>query len=381
MKNILIISKNNNLKTEFEKTGLFKNITTCQFLENKLKEGIDILIADNSAISYKLYMENLQKFLKLAPSNYFISDSTDTYASVNKVLSSYGIIVIAPYLSDTQICQKICSMAVDNYSSFKNIICFFGAGPGAGTSMVSLSVAQVMSEISSKKTCLLNLDGCYGDDYVDSASDGFGLAQIKERLINNILSEEELKNSCIKSSYLYFLPGEKEISKVRHYHPEHIEKLTKLASKTFDITIINAGSSITGMSIGALNSSDIKLLVSTQSLKYFTNFTNLMMQVFSNLGISFQDFLLVVNKYIEYDGLENEIVLAKKYGMQLASVIALLEYIPALEAEIKKKTLLSFNKAFTNSIKQLSVSILKQLAIEMPGNKTGAKMGIFKKRL
>jgi len=381
MKNILIISKNNNLKTEFEKTGLFKNITTCQFLENKLKEGIDILIADNSAISYKLYMENLQKFLKLAPSNYFISDSTDTYASVNKVLSSYGIIVIAPYLSDTQICQKICSMAVDNYSSFKNIICFFGAGPGAGTSMVSLSVAQVMSEISSKKTCLLNLDGCYGDDYVDSASDGFGLAQIKERLINNILSEEELKNSCIKSSYLYFLPGEKEISKVRHYHPEHIEKLTKLASKTFDITIINAGSSITGMSIGALNSSDIKLLVSTQSLKYFTNFTNLMMQVFSNLGISFQDFLLVVNKYIDYDGLENEIVLSKKYGMQLASVIALLEYIPALEAEIKKKTLLSFNKAFTNSIKQLSVSILKQLAIEMPGNKTGAKMGIFKKRL
>ncbi|MHB1347918.1 MAG: P-loop NTPase family protein [Candidatus Humimicrobiaceae bacterium] len=381
MKNILIISKNNNLKTEFEKTGLFKNITTCQFLENKIKEGIDILIADNSAISYKLYIQNLQEFLKLAPSNYFIADSADTYASINKVLTSYGIIVIAPYLSDAQICQKICSMAVDNYSSFKNIICFFGAGPGAGTSMVSLSVAQVMSEISSSHTCLLNLDGGYGDDYVDSASDGMGLAQIKERLINNILSEEELKNSCIKSSYLYFLPGEKEISKVRHYHPEHIEKLTKLAAKTFDITIINAGSNITGMSIGALNSSDIKLLVATQSQKYFTNFSSTVSQVFSNLGISFQDFLLVINKYIEYDGLENEIVLSKKYGMQLASVIALLEYIPALEAEIKKKTLLSFNKAFTNSIKQLSVSLLKQLAIEMPGDKTGKKMGIFKKRL
>ena len=106
-----------------------------------------------------------------------------------------------------------------------------------------------------------------------------------------------------------------------------------------------------------------------------------MSQVFSNLGISFQDFLLVLNKYIEYDGLENEIVLSKKYGMQLASVIALLEYIPALEAEIKKKTLLSFNKAFTNSIKQLSISLLKQLGIEMPVNKTAAKKSIFKKRL
>jgi Flp pilus assembly CpaE family ATPase len=382
MKNILIISKNNSLKTELEKTGLFKNIKTCQSLDNKLQGSIDILIVDNNVISYSSYIQNLQDFLKKVPSNYFIADSTDTYSSVNKVLSSYGIIVIAPYLTDSQICQKICEMAVDNYSTGRNIICFFGAGPGAGTRMISLSVAQVISEISSKNTCFLNLDGSYGTDYIDSSSNSLGLGQIKEKLINNILSEEELKNSCIKNSYLYFLPGEKEISKVRHYHPEHIEKLTGLASKTFDITVINSGSTITGMSIGALNSSDIKLLVSTQSQKYFLNFNNLMTQILSNLGISFQDFLLVVNKYIEYRGFENEIVLAKKYGMELASVIPLLEYILGLEAEIKKKTLLGFDRAFANCIKQLSVSLCRQLGIEVPGGvKTRARTGIFKKRL
>jgi len=380
MKNILIISKNTGLKAELEKTGLFKNIKTCQSLDNKLYSSIDILIADSSAISYSSYMQNLQEFLKKVPSNYYIADSTDTYSSVNKVLSSYGIIVIAPYLTDSQICQKICEMAADNYSTDKNTVCFFGAGPGAGTRMISLSVAQVISEISSKNTCFLNLDGSYGTDYIDNSSDSLGLGQIKEKLINNILSEEELKNSCIKSSYLYFLPGEKEISKIRHYHPEHIEKLTSLAFKTFDITIINAGSTITGMSIGALNSSKLKLLVTTQSQKYFLNFNNLMTQILSNLGISCQDFLLVVNKYIEYRGFENEIVLAKKYGMELASVIPLLEYILGLEAEIKKKTLLGFDRTFANSIKQLSVSLCSQLGIEVPGvAKTGARKGIFKK--
>ena len=262
----------------------------------------------------------------------------------------------------------------------KNIICFFGAGPCAGTSMISLSIAQVISDISCKNTCYLNLNGSYGTDYIDNLSDDLGLANIKERLANNILSEEELKDSCIKSSCLYFLPGEKEISKVRHYHPEHIEKLTDLATKTFDITVINAGSSITGMSIGALNSSNLKILVSTQSQKYFKNFNNQVTQIISNLGISAQDFLLVVNKYVEYGGLENEIVLAKKYGMQLLSVIPFLEYIAGLEAEIKKKTLLGFDRAFANSIKQLSVSLLKQLGIEIEGGaKTWKSAGIFKK--
>ena len=324
----------------------------------------------------------MQEFLKKVPSNYYIADSTDTYSSVNKVLSSYGIIVIAPYLTDSQICQKICEMAADNYSKDRNIACFFGAGAGAGTSMISLSIAQVVSEISSRNTCFLNLDGSYGTDYIDNSPDSLGLGQIKEKLINNILSEEELKNSCIKSSYLYFLPGEKEISKVRHYHPEHIEKLIDLASKTFDITVINAGSTITGMSIGALNSSKLKLLVSTQSQKYFIGFNNLMTQILSNLGIRREEFLLVVNKYLEYGGFENEIVLAKKYGMQLASVIPLLEYIQGLEAEIKKKTLLGFDRAFANSIKQLSVSLCRQLSIEvLGGGKTRVRIGIFKKRL
>ena len=136
------------------------------------------------------------------------------------------------------------------------------------------------------------------------------------------------------------------------------------------------------MSIGALNSSNLNILVSTQSQKYFTNFNNQMTQIISNLGIGAQDFLLVVNKYIEYGGLENEMVLAKKYGMQLLSVIPFLEYIAGLEAEIKKKTLLGFDRAFANSIKQLSVSLLKQLGIEIQGGaKPWKSASFFKKRL
>jgi len=382
MKNILIVSKNTGLKTELEKTSFFKNIKTWPSLDYKITEKIDILIVDDKTIPYNSYIQNFPKFIKQVSSNYYIAGDADTYSTVNKVLSSYGIIVIPPFLTDAQICQKICSLAVEDFATGRNTVCFFGAGAGSGTSMVSQSVAQVISDITGNSTGYLNLDGSQGIDYIDFDSGSFGLSQIKERLINNILSEEELKNSCIKNSHLYFLPGEKEISKVRHYLPEHIEKLVELASKTFDIAIINGGNTITGMSIGALNSSKLKLLVSTQSNKYFINFNNLMTQILLNLGISPNDFLLVVNKYIDYDKFETEIVLAKKYGMELVSVIPLLEYIPGLEAEKKKKTLLGFDRAFANSIKQLSVSLCRELGIEILGSaKNGNRKSIFKKML
>lgn len=338
MKNILIISKNSSLKTELEKTGFFKNIKTCLSFGNKVLDRIDILIVDDKTIPYNQYIQNFSKFLKLVRSNYYIAGDIDTYSTINKVLSSYGIIVIPPFLTDTQITQKICSLAVEDFTTGKNTVCFFGSGPGAGVSMVSQSVAQVLSDITGKSTGFLSLDGSEGTTYFNIDLDSHGLSEIKERLINNILSPEELKNSCIKSSSLYFLPGEKEISKVRHYQPDHIEKLVDLCSKTFNVTIINGGSAITGMSIGALNSSKLKFLVTTQSDKHFRNFNNLLGQIFVNLGISSDDFSLVVNKYIDSGELETEIGLAKKYGMPLASVIPLLEYIPSLEAEKKKKT-------------------------------------------
>jgi Flp pilus assembly CpaE family ATPase len=378
MKNILIISENGSLKTELENTGFFGDVkTSLSFTVNKLK-GIDILVVDGVTISYDRYLKNLNNFLKKVKSNYYIAVDLDTYSTINKNLSGYGIIVIPPLLTDTQITQKICSLAVEDFTVKNNIVCFFGAGPGVGTTMISQSVAQILSDLIGRSINFLVLDGSYGTTYFDIDSRSGGLAEIKERLINNILSSEELKNSCLKAGSLYVLPGENDISKVRHYHPEHIEKLTYLSSKTFDITIINAGSTITGMSIGALNSSKLKYLVTTQSYKHFRNFEKLIDQVFVNLGINTDDFSLVVNKYIEASDLEDEISLSKNYGMQLASVIPFLDYTTSLEAENKGKTLVSYDRIFSDSIRQLSVFLCKELGVEIK-DKEVVKGSFFKR--
>jgi len=377
VKNILIIGGSEGLKTELEKTKFFSAVKTCLSFSERELEKVDILIVDSSAVAYSSYIQNFPKFLKKVKSNYYIASDIDTYSTVNKTLSSYGIIVIPPLLTDKQVSEKICSFSVDDFDSAGNTVCFFGAGPEVGVSMISLATAQMLSEITAKSTVLLNLGENEGTDYLSTGSYTGGLYEIRERLINNILSAEELKSSCIKKDGLYILPGEKEIAKIRHYHPSYIEKLVDLSNKTFDITIINGGFTATGMSIGALNLSKIKYLIATQSDNHFRSFTSLYEQVFSKLGINLEDFFLIVNKYIDFPYLDSEIVLAKKYGMQVASVIPLLDYPLALKAEKERKTLLGLDRLFGSYIKQLAVSLCSILGIEIPESSKRGKRGSF----
>ena len=203
MKNILIIGSRGGLKAELEKTGFFSSIKTCQSFGSKELDKIDILIVESKTISYSNYIQNFPMFLKKVKSNYYIAGDMDTYSTINKTLSSYGIIVIPPLLTDAQISQKICSLAIEDFDAGKDTVCFFGSGPEAGVSMISQSAAQVLSDITGKSTCLLSLNGREGTTYFDIDSGSHGLSEIKERLINNILSPEELKSSCIKSGSLY----------------------------------------------------------------------------------------------------------------------------------------------------------------------------------
>jgi hypothetical protein len=377
LKNILIIGSSQGLKAELEKTKFFSSVKTCLTFDGRQMEKVDILVVDSSVVPYSSYIQNFPKFLKKVKSNYYIAADMDTYSTVNKALSSYGIIVIPPLLTDKQVSEKICSFSFDDFDVRGNTVLFFGAGPGVGVSMISLSISELLSEILRKTTVLLNLGGNEGTDYLDIDSYTGGLSEIREKLINNILSPEELKSSCIKKDNLYILPGEKEIAKARHYHPAHIEKLVDLSGNTFELTIINGGSTATGMSIGAINSSKIKYLIATQSSSHFRSFSILQEQVFSKLGVSADDFSLIVNKYIDLPELDSEIVLAKKYGMQVASVIPLLDYPLALEAERQRKTLLDCDRFFKSSVGQLAVSLCSMLGIEIPDTFKSKKRGFL----
>ncbi|MBC8386613.1 MAG: hypothetical protein H8E13_00985 [Actinobacteria bacterium] len=372
-KKILIVSKNDKLKSSLVKTGYFSDIIISGGTRSKVPDGINILIVDDKTISYSQYLQDYFIYFKQVKSNFYIASDQDTYLSIYKNLSSYGIIVLPPKLTGTQIAQRICEATVDEDLPSKSVTGFFGAGPGCGVSIVSQSVAQKLSNITGKNVALLVLSGSEGADYVKSDGGSYGLSEIKDRLINSILSAEELKSACIKNENLYILPGEKNILKIRHYYPEHIEKLVNLSLETFDVVMLNCGNKVTGMSIGGLNSSGPKYLITTQSDRYFRNFKKLEEQILSQLGISAADFYLIVNKYIDSDELKSEVDLAKDYHIHLSGVIPLVDYILSIVAERDKKILSDLDQYYRNSINQIANTVADKLKIEILESKKDSR--------
>ncbi len=373
-KKVLIITSDDFLRSALEKTGYFSDVTVAESVRSKVLEGTDILIVDDKTVAYNQYMKEFSGYFKQVKSNFYIVRDMGTYVSIYKNLSSYGVIVLPPQLTEMQIARRICEATVDGDLPVKSVAAFLGAGPGCGVSMVSQSVARRLTDITDKEVALLILSGSEEVDYFESGDGSYGLSVIKDRLVNGILSPEELRSSCLRGGNLYILPGEKDISKTRHYYPRHIEKLVSLSIETFDGTILNCGSDVTGMSIGGLNSSGPRYLVTTQSDKYFRNFKRLETQILSHLGINADDFYLIVNKYIDSDELKAEVDLARDYRMDLSGVIQLVEYVLAIVAERDKKIISDLDQYYESSIDQIANSIAGQLKIEIknPGNSSGA---------
>ena len=375
-KKVLIISKNDQLRSVLAGTGCYSDIVVSAGIDAKIVEGIDILIVDDRAISYSRYLQDCFMYFKKVKSNFYISSEPDTYLSIYKSLSSYGVIVSPPQLTIKQVTQRIIDATAGRSIPTSRVCAFFGAGSGCGTAMVSQSVAKHLSIITGKDVGLLMLGGG-GDCYIEAGGDSYGLPSIKSRLNNSLLLPRELKSACIRQGSLYILPGESHISKIRYYHPGQIEKLIDLSLKAFDAVLINCGSRATGMSIGALNSSGLKYLITTQSDKYFNNFKKISEQILTRLGISATDFNLILNKYIDYGELRSEVDLAKDYQMNLSGVIGMVDYPLALSAERDKKTLSELDQYYRKSVEAIAYIIADKLNIKIVEQKKGN--GNFKK--
>jgi len=379
MKKILIISKNENLKKEIDKSGFFERVDIKENLDINRISMYDILIVDSESIAYEKYLNAIPEIIKRVESNYFISCNEDIYSNSVRTLGSYGIIVIPPHLTENQINQRICMLSVEGFKGKNNVISFFGAGPCVGSTMISQAVSSAISKHTDKRVIYISLDSEEAMGYLNINTNGAGLNTIKEKLINNLLTIEEFNLSCVKNESLYILPGEVDLKNVRHYHPEHIEKLIEFAKESFDLVVINAGSSVNGMSIGALNSCDTKFLITTQSTKNDIYFSKLMNQVFNSIGINNEDFLLIVNKYIDHSDYKDAMELSKTYSIPLVSVIPMVDYSLSFFAEYKGDSLYDSDLNFKNSINQLSISICKEIGLDFKFEELKRKKGLFRR--
>jgi MinD-like ATPase involved in chromosome partitioning or flagellar assembly len=373
----LLISGDIQLEKKLSESGMFEYLSISDAFDTEKHANIyDVIVISDKyknvnefAYTYDENSELLKnkKLIYMVSNNY----NSKVLENITNICESRNIKTIPPKLTVEQIKDVIIEYAFPGIVSKENktkIITFMGADTKVGATMIAQTCAETLAATTNMKIGLLFLNGNKSTSYINTDKERVELSidNLKVKLFNNILTSEELENACTKKDNLYILSGLNNVLEMRHYHPEHIEKLIKLASSLFEIIIVDIGSQIElsgGMAVTPLNSASYRYLVTTQQPNSYRNYERLRTQLFPILQVRPEDFLLVVNKYIKTTGIQTPNMLADEYKMTLATYVPNLE-MAGWQCEFDNCTLLEYrNEEFTNQIQKLSKLICTQLDI------------------
>lgn len=356
---INIISTDNELRTALGQSVFVEEVSWTSSLEGIIH---DVLVVSDREISINdlsLWCEN-HRSKKVF---YLLSNDQNVQAQRNTLLicQARGISTIPPKLTVDQVVARILGeMFPEVAGNAEKVVTFFGADSKVGTTMIAQSCAEWIADHTDLRIGLLFLNGSSGEDYLPFSEGTIGLEELKIKLMNNILTPEELLQTFYRQRNLYVLQGAKNMIELRYYHPAHIERLLTLARSVLDVIIIDCGSDIQlGMTIGSLNATKCRYLVTTQQENAHRRFKNVE-QILKLLQFTDDDFFLVVNKYLSHNSIYSGSQLAKMYQKQLAVTVPNLDQI-GWQAEIDQKTLLQSSDEYRQQIDALCRFIAAQL--------------------
>ncbi len=368
-----IISSDYELIEKFKKIDLFTEIRIFKSLEEV--SGIDILLLSDKNIEISTFADQV-KIMQIK--TVFLIASSDTSSMSYALIESQGIIVIPPRRTTQQVTELVCG-EFGGLKSNENVFVFYGADDKVGVTNISQSVAEMLSENKNLRIFYTFLNGRTSTDYLDEFT-GISIDSLRTKLDSGILTDTELVDACtVIEDNLFVLKGVESLISRRYFTPTHVEKLLGIASKKFDIVIVDGGSNIElGLVVGALNSTKNKFLIVTQQEKTINNYLWVKSNVLDLLKI--KDFTLIINKFLSSSELNSESELAKKLELQPVTSIPSSDL--AWQSEKEHKTLFALkDKEFTKRIAVINNLILRQLKIT-PVNElksTGLK-NLFSKR-
>lgn len=360
MYNLGFLSNDTELFNQFRNIDYFSGFNVYSKLED-VQEDTGVLVVSDQFISLNELIEKKDSIKGLGKI-YYLSSHIDVNGISQTILDANDISIVPPKLTVKQIVTHICDRTFGNVKTDNNTFVFFGADGKVGTTMVAQSVAEFISKNKDLKVLLTFMDGTPGTDYTNKTFP-YSIDNMKINLMNKILNVNELKDSCVKlNDNLYAIQGTRTLPIRRHYKPKHIEYFVHLLSEEFDVIIIDAGSNIElGMTIGALNGTPNRFLVATQQDKTIENFNMMNDQVLSKLKID--NFMLIVNKYIEDNSLLSPVNIADNCKSTFLGTLPMLDW--GWQCEKDKKTLLSFeDELYRSGVEKIAKIIFRQLNVE-----------------
>ena len=234
----------------------------------------------------------------------------------------------------------------------ENTICFLGAYPCVGTTMIAQSVAETLAS-HDIKTLFLSCNALSGCNFVSTDSIGT-LDTYKSQLQNELITETEINSLLVKEGNLDILPGAMSIKDRYMYQPEDMEHLLAKIANRYDKIIIDCDIIDRGLTIGSLSISKKGFYIVTQQPGVLE--AAMLQKKEKIFGLFPENTQIIVNKYQEDDMR----VLLEQIRMDL-SLKADPWTIPytayGWQAEHDKKTMLAYDKAFQAQIAKIASDI------------------------
>ncbi|MDO4482684.1 MAG: hypothetical protein Q4C14_08215 [Bacillota bacterium] len=179
-----------------------------------------------------------------------------------------------------------------------NLFVFHGCDRKVGTTMISHCAAKILSgNLKDRKILYAALNG--NDDIHYSRGNTATIDSIKIRIDNNLITSEEMENSCARDGDLYVIGGISGVFSHRNYSPDFSIQFLNRALEIFDVVVADCGNELdSGLCVGALKYGGVNFLVINQNESSLVRFEKAK-NIYSAIDTGFEHF--VVNRYTEMD--------------------------------------------------------------------------------
>ena len=239
----------------------------------------------------------------------------------------------------------------------KNVIGFFGGDSQVGTTMIAQSFAELLAD-QGLKVLLVSASGKYGDTFIKMGAT-HSIDDLKASIRSGKVDREELLQSLEKKKNLWILPGVRNPLLAKYFPENTIQVLLDAVREDFEYMIVDGGSDYhLGMTISALNDSDMRFFITTQQAKSLYRHALYQKQIMKPLQLTGT---LIVNKYIKDPALFLRTDILRFCEAKEAFFIPYMEY--GWQAEMEGTTLMAY-RSFYKAIERMVLTVEPKLKKE-----------------
>lgn len=184
-------------------------------------------------------------------------------------------------------------------SSIRNgkVISFISCKGGSGATFIATNFGYALATRAKKKVLLIDLNRQFGDAalYMSDKKPATTLSTICAQI--NRIDAGFLESSLVEITPDFgILAASDDPTHSADIKPEHIETILRVARNYYDYVILDVGRQIDGVTIGALDHSDLIYPVLQLSMPHIRDASNLL-EIFQSLGYRRDKTILIVNRF------------------------------------------------------------------------------------